>query len=177
MGVRAFVLCMAGALLLMIAEASAESPLGNSSQPIEITADSLEVLQERQAAVFSGKVEAVQGNVTLRSDRMTVFYNQQDKSASQNQISRIKVEGHVQLSTPEETVRGSSGVYDVDKELIQMSGGVELSRGGNIVQGSALEYDVKSGQSRVISAAGTAPDGSVTKPGRVKALFVPEQKK
>ncbi|MCC7260306.1 MAG: lipopolysaccharide transport periplasmic protein LptA [Alphaproteobacteria bacterium] len=177
MGGKAFLLWMIGSFLLVAADASAASPLGDSSQPIEITADSLEVLQERQAAVFSGKVEAIQGNVTLRSDRMTVFYNQKDKSASQNQISRIKVEGHVQLSTPEETVRGSSGVYDVDKELIQMSGGVELSRGGNIVQGSALEYDVKSGQSRVISAAATAPDGSAVKPGRVKALFVPEQKK
>jgi len=45
-------------------------------QPIEITADRLEVQQDKQQATFSGAVEAVQGELRIKADKLVVHYRQ-----------------------------------------------------------------------------------------------------
>ena len=55
------------------------------SLPIEITADSLEVLQRDQVAVFSGNVDAVQGAFVLSADRVRVHYRNADGTATGEQ--------------------------------------------------------------------------------------------
>ena len=46
----------------------------DSNLPIEITADSLEVVQNQQIATFTGNVDAVQGDMVLSADRLRVYY-------------------------------------------------------------------------------------------------------
>ena len=41
----------------------------DSSQPIEVVSDTLEVLQEQQKAIFSGNVIATQGNINMKAAR------------------------------------------------------------------------------------------------------------
>ena len=65
---------------LGIGQAWAEIGQGyDTSLPIEITADSLEVRQEEQIAVFRGNVDAVQGDLNLRADELTVYYRTGDE--------------------------------------------------------------------------------------------------
>ena len=52
------------------------------TQPIEITADSLEVEQANQLAIFEGNVQVVQGNIRMRAAKLVVHYA--DKSQSKN---------------------------------------------------------------------------------------------
>ena len=159
-----------------VGEAATNQPF-DSGLPIEITADGLEVLQEDQVAVFKGNVVALQGAVKLRSDVMTVYYQESGGEASQ--ISKILVDGHVFLTTPTETAQGAKGRYDVAKGLLNLTGKVLLTRGQNVIRGDALVYDLNTGKSKVTSAGATVKaDGAptTTKSGRVKALFVPEKK-
>ena len=102
--------------------APAATPSGKSEakEPIEIQADRLEVDQEKQIAVFSGQVDAVQGDMTLRADRLRVFYTDADarpantgNQAQDQSIRRIEAEGSVLLTQPGETAEGDAGVYDV----------------------------------------------------------------
>src|SRR5690606_41608040 len=67
--------------------ASAQIGLGsrqNSDQPIEIDSDTLEVQQDKQLALFRGKVDVVQGDTRLRSHGLNVYYSdrQTDQTAS-----------------------------------------------------------------------------------------------
>jgi lipopolysaccharide export system protein LptA len=64
------------ALLLISAGAMAQTgpTLGGNGKPIEITADRLIVNQQSQVATFSGHVDAVQGDMSLRADEIKVFY-------------------------------------------------------------------------------------------------------
>lgn len=170
------------ASLVFVAGAYASNLKADSKQPIDITADSLEVLQDKQVAIFTGNVLAVQGKMRLSSNVMKVHYKNGDESKSGEQgISKIEVEGKVFLSTPEETARGKKGVYDVDKERLTLTEDVVLTRGENIVKGAALEYDLASGRSRIIGAGVTAESLSTGegsgKGGRVKGRFVPESDK
>lgn len=169
------------ACLVFVTGAYANSLKADSKQPIDITADSLEVLQDKQVAIFSGNVLAVQGKMRLSANSMKVHYKNGGESKSGEQgISKIEVDGKVYLSTPDESARGTKGIYDVDKERLTLSGDVVLTRGENIVKGAALEYDLASGRSRIIGGGVTAEslktgEGS-GKGGRVKGRFVPESK-
>lgn len=158
----------------------------DSDKPIEINADNLEVDQVKQTAIFSGKVEAVQGDIRLYADKMVVYYrgNQNDKAtpaaspmgtSSPSGISKVEVDGNVIIKTLEETAKGNQGVYDVTKSSIRLNGAVTLTQGSNIIQGDALVYNLDTGKSEVNSShgtqAGTSKEGKPK--GRVKSVFVP----
>ena len=142
----------------------------DTSLPIEITADSLEVQQEQQIAIFRGNVDAVQGEISLRADELTVHYRA-DGGGESNAVSRIVAEGNVLLSSPSETASGEHGVYDVDMDTVKLSGSVVLTRGENILTGSQLELNLVTGMSKMLGGTGgeTASGGTE----RVKALFMP----
>jgi|SaaInlStandDraft_6_1057023.scaffolds.fasta_scaffold11517_3 lipopolysaccharide export system protein LptA len=142
----------------------------DSSQPIEITADQLEVQQEKQLATFSGNVQAIQGDIRLQAASLQVHYWAQDGDADvEGAISRIMAKGEVFFSSPGQTAKGDSGVYDVDKSLITLEGKVVLTREDNVIRGSRLVLNLATGRSKVSGA----PSGSG---GRVRGLFVPNKK-
>jgi len=142
----------------------------DSSQPIEITADELEVQQEKQLATFSGNVQAVQGDIRLQAASLQVHYRAQDGNAQvQGAISSIIARGEVFFSSPGQTAQGDSGIYDVDNSTITMEGKVVLTREDNVVRGNRLVLNLATGRSKVSGA----PSGSG---GRVRGLFVPNKK-
>jgi lipopolysaccharide export system protein LptA len=177
------------------APASAGSAIGldtaffKSDQPIEITADRLDVDQVNKRAVFGGNVNAVQGDVHLAGELLTVFYDEKSEGAAAPpaatdaqdeaseardgdqaagagaRIRRMEVTGGVHVSSPTETATGDQGIYDLEAGTITLNGNVILTRGENILRGSQLNIDVESGKSVIIGAADS---------GRVKGLFMPK---
>jgi lipopolysaccharide export system protein LptA len=168
-------------LFLLAFPAHAQAPKGlDGKKPIEINADSLEVLQEQNLAVFRGKVLAVQGETRLKSDVMTVYYKKKEggqapNDPTQSTVERIEVEGEVVLATPEETASGDRGVYDVSRKQVRLLSNVVLTRGKNVLKGDSLVYDFATGKS-VLNSPQHTPAG-VGSGGRVRALFVPEKEK
>jgi len=175
--------------------APAKSPLGgkhNNKTPIEVTSDSLEVMQQENKAIFTGHVVAIQGDVRLTSDKMTVYYaSAEEKKADkqnapakktakdgdnpQGAIKKIDADGNVFLATPEETASGATGTYDVEHQEIHLNNHVTLTRGKNILKGDKLVYNFATGRS-VVSSGGDEAKAGAGK-GRVHALFVPENDK
>lgn len=155
-----------------------DAPKYDTDKPIEITADTLEVLQNEQKAVFKGHVIAIQGKIHITSDSMTVHYRTGDqKKEGAQAISKIVVKGNVLLATPEESAKGDTGIYNVDENKITLTGHVVLTKGENVVQGEHLEYDLKTGKSQIGGGVGAvanpAEPGQPAK-GRVRGLFVPK---
>ncbi|WGF89806.1 lipopolysaccharide transport periplasmic protein LptA [Marinivivus vitaminiproducens] len=160
-----------GLILLALAvpgQALAQALSGHdSNQPIEITSDRLEVLQNDRVARFSGQVNVVQGDLVLRSDDLKVFYAQ-GTGGGDPRIERIEAVGNVVLSSPEETAQGRTGTYELASDMVVLDGDVVLTRGENVIRGDRLEYDLKAGRAEVI-ATKPAEGG----PGRVRAVFSP----
>lgn len=151
----------------------------NRDKPIQIEAQSLEVRDKDKIATFSGDVKVVQGDTTLRSKSLLVFY-EQDKSGgsaggekaakgSQMQaaspgpggsssIRRLEAKGNVVVTQKDQTVTGATAVFDTRTNVITMLGGVVLTQGQNVLRGDRLVVDMTTGVSRV--------EG-----GRVQGLF------
>lgn len=114
----------------------------DSRAPIDLSADRAEAQDRADRAIFSGNVVVKQGELTLRTARLTVAY------ASQNgiDINRIDASGGVTVVSPSETARGDFAVYDLDQGLITMVGNVRLERGGSFLSGGRLTIDLDSGR-------------------------------
>ena len=110
--------------------------------PIDLAADRAEAQDRADRAIFAGNVVVRQGELTLRTERLTLAY------ASQGgiDINRIDASGGVVVTSPSETARGDFAVYDLDEGLITMVGHVRLERGGSYLSGGRLTIDLDSGR-------------------------------
>jgi len=152
--------------------AFAQSILKNHDtyQPIDISADRLEMKQKQGRAVFRGTVQVTQGNMVLSSDTLTVFYSS-NKGSEKPSISRLDAEGQVTLVSSTESLSGDWGVYDVDERLITLGGNVLFQQGESVLKGKRLEFDLVSGIAKLDGQTGKVD-------GRVSGSFtVPEKEK
>ena len=136
----------------------------DSSLPIEISADTLEVQQEQQTAVFTGSVDARQGEVRMQADRLIVTYDEEAESQGQaGAIRRVRAEGSVFVSSPEGAADGNWADYDVASATITMGDSVTLTQGTrNVLAGSRISINLDTGFARVDSGS-----------ERVRGIFYP----
>jgi len=140
-------------------------------QPIDISAERLEMQQKQGRAVFTGAVQVLQGKLTLRSNTITVFYDRADTDGDPS-ISRLDAQGQFQLLSDSETLTGDWGIYDVDRQLITVGGDVVFKQGRSELTGSRLEFDLVSGLAK-LDGENTADED-----GRVRGSFtVPSKPK
>ena len=175
----------AGALALVLAWAgpagaqTAAAPAGGAGggdEPIEISSDRLVLEQNQQLATFTGNVDAVQGETTLRTDKLRVFYfsdEERQANTSQQSVKRLEAEGNVLVTKPGETAEGDNGVYDLVTGKMVLTGNVVLTQGKSVVKGDRLDVDNNTGVS-VVSVNPTVAGAKGSQ--RVRALFVPEPK-
>ena len=174
------------------------SPLGigqgeNKDAPVQIEAGTLEVHDKTKTATFSGNVQVVQGDTTMKCRSLVVFYGQEvglggadgevtaaapAKSnlgmphGAQN-IRRIEARGGVTVLTKDQSASGDLGIYDLKTKTITLSGNVVVSQGQNVIHGERVVVDTETGNARVESAGSGTPGTSAAGPGRVRALIQP----
>jgi lipopolysaccharide export system protein LptA len=114
----------------------------DSKAPIDISADRAEAQDRADRAIFAGNVVVKQGELTLKTARLTLAY------ATQNglDINRIDASGGVTVISPTETARGDFAVYDPQDALITMVGNVRLEREGSFLTGDRLTIDLDTGR-------------------------------
>jgi lipopolysaccharide export system protein LptA len=137
----------------------------DSGQPVDVKSETLEVYQNEQKAIFIGNVVAKQGDSTLRSARLTVFYDNASsggKGSAPTQASSIKkleATGGVVVTSADQKATGASGVFDMASNTATLTGDVVLTQGPNVIRGKTLVVDLKTGLARVV--------------GGTSGLFVP----
>lgn len=177
MTVRRLLTPAALALILALPAAAQQGGLPggfrhDATQPIKISADALEVRQNEQTAVFSGSVDAQQGDVRMQAQRLVVTYDPEADDDTAGAIRRVQAEGDVFISGREETASGNWADYDVASGTITMGDDVVLTQGeGNVLAGTKLSIDLNSGFARM--EGGVTATGQGGGSGRVQAIFDP----
>jgi lipopolysaccharide export system protein LptA len=120
----------------------------NGKDPIQIEADSLEVLDKDRNAVFTGNVQVRQKDSVLKTQRLKVFYEgkaadglAQSSTGSNQQIRRFEAEGRVLITQKDQTVTGDRGWFDMPSNSAQVTGSVVLTQGKNVARGDKLSVD------------------------------------
>jgi lipopolysaccharide export system protein LptA len=166
-------------LLMIIGNVAIEAQAAVGKEDIAVDADQLEVIQNENKAIFTGKVVAKQGEMTLRSDKMIIYYakkEQQQANSPMGALEKIEVIGDVHMTTKTESADGERGVYDAIREKIFLYGNVVLRKENNVLTGEALQYDMVTGSSILTGGGGVAAEvkGGKVKPKRVQGVFVPK---
>jgi lipopolysaccharide export system protein LptA len=150
----------------------------NRDKPIQINATTLEVRDKDKKATFSGNVNVVQGDTTLKCKVLDVFYDQEGGAAaattskdpkasgSGQQIRRLEAKGGVTVIQKEQTATGETAIYDLKTNSVTLIGNVVVTQGQNVIRGDRIVVDLVTGVTRVESA-GQAGDS------RVQGLFLP----
>jgi len=159
----------------------------NRDQPIQIEAASLEMRDKKKEATFAGNVKVVQGDTTMTSKTLVVFYDSSSGQAApaptpakgaktapmqsatpgpggSSSIKRLEARGSVVVTQKDQVVTGETAIFDTRANLITMVGGVVLTQCQNVLRGDRLMVDMTTGVSRVES------DG-----GKVQALIIQQQ--
>lgn len=171
-------------ILILMAAALMPAPalaqIGGQGGPMDISADRLETFDTERRAVFSGNVDAAQGEANLRSDQLEVFFTQRPGTATAaganwGEIDRVIATGEVFYVTPGEVARSQRAVYQLTTATIVMTGGVVLRRGENVIQGDCLVVDLETNNSRINApgCTGETPAGTDSGTGRVRGVFYP----
>ena len=149
----------------------------NRDQPIQIEAASLEMRDKKKEATFAGNVKVVQGDTTMTSKSLVVFYNsgpapataaptptKGSKSApmqsatpgpgGSSSIRKLEAKGSVVVTQKDQVVTGETAIFDTRANLITMTGGVVLTQCKNVLRGDRLLVDMTTGVSRVESDSG-----------------------
>jgi lipopolysaccharide export system protein LptA len=147
----------------------------NRDQPIQIEAASLEMVDKKKEATFSGNVKVVQGDTTMTSKTLVVFYESSGSSSDNpgakpakaapmqsatpgpggaSSIKRLEARGNVVVTQKDQVVTGETAVFDTKTNLITMQGGVVLTQCKNVLRGDRLMVDMTTGVSRVESDSG-----------------------
>lgn len=137
----------------------AQVAFGNTAQdstlPVEVTADNLDVNQDDGTALFTGNVLIGQGEMRLSAPRVLVVYKQ-----DQSGIEVLQATGGVTLVSGADAAEAQQADYNIDSGLIEMEGDVLLVQGVNALTGDRMFVDTRAGTARVT--------------GRVKTILQPQ---
>lgn len=132
----------------------------DNDAPIEIEADTLEVQDRDNVAVFTGNVTVTQKDAAMQTARLTVHYARNPQTSDdadapatpQNQrIARLDADGKVLIESEGQSATGETGTIDFDARTLSLEGDVTLSQSGNVVTGDTLKIDLDTGIARVES--------------------------
>lgn len=113
------------------------------SDVINIVSDRFEAYQQKRQVIFIGHVVATQGDLTVRGDRMTIFYLGGDAAESADKdlgrrIDRIAVEGNVRISQKNTLATGNHAVYYNSDNKVVLTGKPRVQRDSDFIQGDTI---------------------------------------
>ena len=160
--------CTAFAVAMLLAgEASAQSTVSgvpnamqgfsqNRDQPIQIEAASLEMRDKKKEATFSGKVKVIQGDTTMTSKTLVVFYESNQNSASttsapagntKNTKAAPAPSAPMQSATP-----GPGGASSIKR--LEAQGNVIVTQKDQVVTGETAVFDTKTNLITMLGGGG-----------------------
>ncbi|MCK8463228.1 lipopolysaccharide transport periplasmic protein LptA [Aliiroseovarius sp. S1339] len=139
--------CLLALSLPVTANAQAQVAFGglkhDSTLPVEIAADQLNVDQADGSATFLGNVQIGQGEMRLSAGKVRVEYA--TGADTTGEISRLLASDGVTLVNGAEAAESREAIYTISSGVIVMTGGVILTQGQNALSSEKLTVNLQAG--------------------------------
>ncbi len=116
--------------------------LTSRKDPIHIRSHDLEFFYEEKRIQYRGNVVVTQGDMTLKSDRLTVLYEDPTPAAAntsaQQRLKHIVAEGRVEITSGERRATSRKAVFNQKKRTVTLRGNAVLQEGSNQVKGDIV---------------------------------------
>jgi lipopolysaccharide export system protein LptA len=175
---RLFLLLVAFLLLVPVSglAQAPKKPKMDKNQPILIQSDRLDAYQEKKMVIFSGNAVATQGDKTIKSDRLLIYYKDNPGNPKKKEVKdvgnagdleKLEAQGHVTITQINRVVTGENAIFYQDSQKIVMTGNAVMREGKNVVKGDRIVVFLNEDRGVV--------EGSESK--RVTATIYPNEKK
>lgn len=118
-------------------QAAAAVHKDRSNLPITIKSNEMTADNKGKMAIFSGKVVAKQGDVTIFSEKLIVSYA--DKSGD---VEKVEALGNVRIVQQNRTGFAEQAVYENRNGRIVLTGNPRVVQGGDSISGKVITYYV-----------------------------------
>jgi len=144
-------------ILLLVACFSANSWAlsTDKDQPVSIEADSVDIDETKETAIYKGNVILVQGSINLKAKKVIVYDFQSDNAhivATGNQVSFSQKQDN-----SAELIKGRANKveYGINSARLELTGKGSLVKGKNTFRNDKIIYD----REKAIVKAGTSAKG------------------
>lgn len=117
----------------------------DSSAPVEVTADQLDIDQKNGIAVFTGNVLVGQAELRMRSPRLRVEYARKSEGGSGGEIEHMIATGGVILTNRDAVAESREADYTVSTGEVVMTGDVVITQEQNVLAGDRFVVQLKGG--------------------------------
>lgn len=140
------VICVWCLLPASIVPAANPAYKDRSNLPITVKSNEMTADNKGKTAVFSGKVVAKQGDITIFSDKLVVNYA--DKGGG---VEKVEAIGTVRIVQLNRTGFADQAVYDSRNGRIVLTGSPRVVQGGDSISGKVITYYLDDEKSDVSS--------------------------
>ena len=130
----------------------AENIFSNSGidkkQALNITADKVEILRDKNKIIFTNNVKATQDVFQLSADKMEVFYK--ESNDNKMSIENISAKNNVKFNTDKIFANGDEGYYNVNTKKIRLVKNVTATEAGMSVFAQEFEYDIATKKTNIL---------------------------
>lgn len=132
------------ALLIHSAVSAAKIMDRKEKTPVIITSETLTANNKNSTAIFEGSVVAKTDDITMYSDRMTVYYDN-----TRNKVVKIHALGHVRVRKEERALFSQEAVYLEEEQKIIFTGNPKAVDGENVISGTQIIFYLKDDRAEV----------------------------
>ncbi|MDD2852818.1 MAG: lipopolysaccharide transport periplasmic protein LptA [Desulfuromonadaceae bacterium] len=127
---------------------SAETSLhkDRSNLPITVKSNEMTADNKKKTAVFSGKVVAKQGDVTIFSNKLIVSYAEKN-----DEVEKVEAFGAVRIVQLNRTGYSEQALYDSRSGRVTLTGSPRVVQGSDSISGKVITYYVDDDRSEVSS--------------------------
>lgn len=143
---RIALICMWCLFPASVVQAATPAHKDRSSLPITIKSNEMSADNKGKTAIFSGKVVAKQGDITIFADKLVVSYAEKN-----GDVDKVEAAGNVRIVQQNRTGFADQAVYDSRNGRIVLTGTPRVVQGGDSISGKVITYYVDDDKSDVSS--------------------------
>ena len=128
------------------------------SDTIKISSQKLNVYRDNNISVFSGNVYAEDDKIKLWSDKISIFYDEENKS-----MYEIIAEDSIKIIVNGVTAYGNFSKYQVDNKELLLEGDVVVIEKDNKIQSDQLILDLASSTSIMTAKSNSRVTAQINK--------------
>lgn len=127
--------------------------------------DKMEYWAQQGKLQATGRAKAVREGDEIVADVLIADFTQDQNG--KRVLKRLRANGNVVITTPDEVLVGDKGVYEAGTNLADLTGHVKITRGPNVLEGERAQIDLNTNISKMFGASSEGGGG------RVRGVFYP----
>ena len=156
------------AFVLISAFTALSGPIANSAVhrdrsilPITIKSNELSADNKGKTAIFTGKVVAKQGDITIFADKITVNYGEK-----KGEVEKIAADGNVRIIQENRTGIAAHAVFESKAGRMTLTGNPKVMQGADTLSGEIITYFIDEDRSVITGGSNRRVEATILPPAR-----------